>query len=75
MPVGTTSVPSRHWSGGQDVYLLRDDEKYLNRSNLSAARFGRDVMGDPRFVFDLRKGREPRRPTEQRVRAYLEQGR
>jgi hypothetical protein len=55
------------------VYLLKDVEKFLNRANLSAARFGREVMGDPRFVFDLRRGREPRGHTEQRVRAYLEQ--
>jgi len=29
-------------------------------------------MGDPRFVFDLRKGRDPRPETIARVRAYLE---
>lgn len=29
-------------------------------------------MRDPRFVFDLRKGRDPRPETVARVRAYLE---
>ena len=29
-------------------------------------------MGDPRFVFDLRAGREPRARTIRRVRAYLD---
>jgi hypothetical protein len=29
-------------------------------------------MGDPRFVFDLRRGRDPRPGTIARVRAYLE---
>jgi hypothetical protein len=29
-------------------------------------------MGDPRFVFDLRNGRDPRPGTVARVRAYLE---
>jgi hypothetical protein len=29
-------------------------------------------MHDPRFVFDLRKGREPRVQTVARVRAHLE---
>jgi hypothetical protein len=29
-------------------------------------------MGDPRFVFDLRNGRDPRPDTVARVRAYLE---
>ena len=54
------------------MHLLRDVEKFLRRSHVSAARFGRDVMRDPRFVFDLRNGREPRNRTIVRVRAYLE---
>jgi hypothetical protein len=54
------------------VYLLRDVEKYLKNSKTPAARFGREAMGDPRFVFDLRNGREPRPSTIERVRAYLE---
>ena len=45
------------------VHLLREVEKFLRSSNMPAARFGREAMGDPRFVFDLRKGvsrdREP----------------
>jgi 2,4-dienoyl-CoA reductase-like NADH-dependent reductase (Old Yellow Enzyme family) len=64
-------VPSRR-SGICKVYLLQDVERFLNNKNVSAARFGRDAMGDPRFVFDLRRGREPRRKTVQRVKAYLE---
>ena len=54
------------------VHLLRDVELYLRKSNMPPARFGRDVMKDPRFVFDLRRGREPRQRTIERVRAYLE---
>lgn len=54
------------------MHLLRDVEKFLSASQVSAARFGRDVMRDPRFVFDLRKGREPRAATITRVRAFLE---
>jgi hypothetical protein len=54
------------------VHLLREVEKYLKISNVPAARFGRDAMGDPRFVFDLRKGREPRPRTVSRILAYLE---
>ena len=56
------------------MHLLREVEKFLSASKTSAARFGRDVMRDPRFVFDLRKGREPRRNTVTRVRAYLDAG-
>lgn len=56
------------------MHVLREVEKFLVRSNIAATRFGREVMGDPRFVFDLRNGREPRPQTISRVRAYLESG-
>ena len=52
--------------------LLREVEKYLRQSELAPTRFGREVLGDPRFVFDLRNGRDPRPRTVARVRAYLE---
>jgi len=51
---------------------LREVEKFLRHRRVAPTRFGRDVVGDPRFVFDLRNGREPRPRTIQRVRAYLE---
>lgn len=54
------------------VHLLTEVEKYLRISRVPAARFGREVMRDPRFVFDLRNGREPRDRTINRVRAFLE---
>ena len=52
--------------------MLREVERYLNRSEIAPTRFGREVLGDPRFVFDLRNGRDPRPQTVARVRAYLE---
>ncbi len=64
-------MPSRQVMGTATVHLLRDVEKYLKDSNTPAARFGREAMGDPRFVFDLRNGREPRPRTVERVRAFL----
>jgi hypothetical protein len=54
------------------VHLLREVEKYLRNNGTPATRFGREAMGDPRFVFDLRNGRDPRPETVARVRAYLE---
>jgi len=54
------------------VHLLREVEKFLNRSQTAPTQFGRDAVGDPRFVFDLRNGREPRPSTVSRVRAFLE---
>ena len=52
--------------------LLRKIELYLRRSGMPPTRFGREVVHDPRFVFDLRRGREPRRETERRVVAWID---
>ncbi len=57
------------------MFLLREVEKFLRAREIAPTRLGRDVVGDPRFVFDLRKGREPRPQTVARVRRYLEMGR
>ena len=54
------------------MHLLREVEKYLRESQVPPARFGREVMRDPRFVFDLRRGREPRPATVERVLSFLE---
>lgn len=51
--------------------LLRKIELYLRTSGMAPTRFGRDVVGDPRFVFDMRRGREPREKTCARIEAYL----
>ena len=51
--------------------LLGRVERYLRRSGMAPARFGREAVRDPRFVFDLRQGREPRPPTQRRVSAFL----
>ena len=54
------------------VHLLREVEKFLRQNDTAPTRFGRDAVGDPRFVFDLRNGRDPRPRTIARVLAYLE---
>ena len=54
------------------MHLLREVEKFLRHSDVAPTRFGREAVGDPRFVFDLRNGRDPRPTTVARVRAYLE---
>ncbi len=51
--------------------LLQRVEKYLRSTKTPPTRFGRDAVGDSRFVFDLRDGREPRSATVQRVLAFL----
>lgn len=54
------------------VHLLREVERFLRLKDTPPTKFGREAMGDPRFVFDLRNGRDPRPRTIERVRAYLE---
>jgi hypothetical protein len=54
------------------VYLLKEVEKFLRQNDTAPTRFGREAVGDPRFVFDLRNGRDPRPGTVARVRADLE---
>ena len=51
--------------------LLMAVERHLRTRAVSPSQFGRQVSGDPRFVFDLRRGREPRPATAARVLAYI----
>jgi len=54
--------------------LVKRIEAHLIRTGLSATRLGREAMGDPRIVFDLRAGRKPRLETERRLVAWLSAG-
>jgi hypothetical protein len=51
--------------------LLEQIETYLVRTKMPPSRFGRMAVGDPRFVEDLRSGRQPRRRTQERVKHYI----
>ena len=53
--------------------LQRRVERFLKRSGVPPARFGRDALRDPRLVFDLRQGRQPRPGTVRRLNAYLDE--
>lgn len=53
------------------MWLLHSINQHLEAASISASRFGREALGDPRFVRDLRRGRVPRPETEAKVRAYL----
>lgn len=52
--------------------LLDRIELHLKEEHISATRFGRRAVGDPRFVLDLRMGRRPRRRTLDKVEHYLQ---
>ncbi len=51
--------------------LIRNIEKFLRRTGMSATKFGRLATHDPRFVEDLRNGRIPRDYTERRVEHFM----
>lgn len=52
--------------------LLRKIEQFLRKHDMAYSRFGRDCMGDPRLMIDLRNGRELRRSTEKRIRDWMQ---
>jgi hypothetical protein len=56
--------------------LLTQIEAFLAESGIAPSAFGRDAMGDPLFVFQLRAGREPRRATRelatQQIKRHLD---
>ena len=52
--------------------LIRSVEAFLTRHSMSASQFGRDAAQDPRLVNDLRAGRAPRPPLDQRVRGFMD---
>ncbi len=42
-------------------------ETFIASRGWSPTRFGREIAGDPLFVFDLREGREPRSETREKI--------
>ena len=52
--------------------LLTRIERHIKAHRIPPTRFGRDAVGDPCFVLDLRAGREPRSPMVHKVNAYLD---
>ena len=48
-------------------------EKFLRATDMPPSKFGRMAVGDPRLVFDLRRGREPRGAMVARIEAFLSQ--
>jgi hypothetical protein len=54
------------------MMLLRSIEKHLRDHDIRPASFGRAAVGDPSFVFELRRGRDPRPRTAEKVLAYID---
>lgn len=53
--------------------LLVRIERFMRAKRMPPTRFGREALGDPMFVLQLRQGREPRSSTVQRVLDYLDE--
>lgn len=51
--------------------LLTEVERFLLSTKMSANKFGLYAVGDPRLVYQLRKGREPRTATVREIRSFL----
>ena len=51
---------------------FRDEiENFLSTTGMDPTRFGRAVMNDPNFVFDLREKRSPTAATMDKVRVWM----
>jgi hypothetical protein len=54
------------------MHLMRRIQLFLRRADMAPTRFGREAVGDPRLVSDMRNGRELRESTAARVHAWLD---
>ena len=51
--------------------FLAEIEAFLAKSALDPTAFGKNSLGDPSFVFDLRKGRSPSTRTIDKIREWI----
>ena len=54
------------------MHLMRRIERFLKHEQMAPTRFGREAVGDPRLVSDLKNGRELRETTAARILAWLD---
>ena len=54
------------------MHLMRRIEKFLKREAMKPTRFGREAVGDPRLITDMKNGRELRDATIARIQAWLD---
>lgn len=51
--------------------LLQEIEAFLVRTGMTQTSFGRDSIRDPAIVADIRKGKNPRLDTADKLRAFM----
>ena len=54
------------------MHLKRRIQLFMEREGMAPTRFGREAVGDPRLIFDMRNGRELRNSTIARIQAWLD---
>ena len=47
-------------------------EEFLRRTGFKETEFGRQAVGDPTLLLDLRRGRSPKLETADRILAFIE---
>ena len=52
--------------------LMRRIQHFLKQADMAPTRFGREAVGDPRLISDMKNGRELRDATIARIQAWLE---
>ena len=53
--------------------FLAEIERFLSSAGVDPSALGKQALGDPNFVFDLRKGRSPSTRTIDKVRSWIAQ--
>jgi sulfate adenylyltransferase subunit 2 len=53
--------------------FLGEIDRFLESAGLDPTSLGKQALGDPSFVFDLRKGRSPSTRTIEKVRGWMQQ--
>ena len=55
------------------MQLIRRIERFLAKADMKPTRFGRETVGDPRLISDIKNGRELRDATIARIQAWLDE--
>ena len=54
------------------MHLMRRIERFLEQADMKPTRCGREAVGDPRLISDMKNGRELRDATIARIQAWLD---
>lgn len=66
-------IKNGNWeSEKKRMSVLIKIDRYLRRTAMSATRFGRLAVRDPRLVHDLRRGRQPGPGMIARIDAFID---